>query len=102
MNNKDVSEIYKIVPVGTKVVIIDGVYGSFGKGFRNLKSGMYGSDVMEIQKKLKQLGFFERNSKWKIWKYDRKSNTRLLQAKWTICKKNNRCRITKKHGIYTF
>lgn len=62
MNNKDVKELYKIVPVGTKVVIIDGVYGPFGKGFRNLKSGMYGSDVMEIQKKLKELGYFNRNS----------------------------------------
>ena len=60
MNNNDVSEIYKTVSVGTKVVIVDGVYGSFGKGFRNLKSGMYGSDIMEIQKRLKELGFFNR------------------------------------------
>lgn len=58
MDNKDVKEVYNTVPVGTKVVIVDGVYGPFGKGFRNLKSGMYGSDVLEIQKKLKQLGFF--------------------------------------------
>ena len=58
MKNEDVAEIYNIVPIGTKVVIVDGVYGVFGKGFRNLKSGMYGSDVLEIQKKLKELGFF--------------------------------------------
>lgn len=58
MSNNDVAELYKIVPIGTKVIIVDGVYGAFGKGFRNLKSGMYGSDVMEIQKKLKELGFF--------------------------------------------
>ena len=64
MENNDVKELYKLVPVGTKVVIIDGVYGPFGKGFRNLKSGMYGSDVLEIQKRLKELGFFTRNSKW--------------------------------------
>ena len=37
-----------------------GIYGAFGKGLRNLKSGMYGSDVMEIQKTLKSLGFFYR------------------------------------------
>ena len=60
MKNDDVAEIYKIVPIGTKVIIVDGIYGPFGKGLRNLKSGMYGSDVMEIQKRLKELGFFNR------------------------------------------
>lgn len=34
------------------------MYGSFGNGFRNLKSGMYGADVLEIQKRLKELGYF--------------------------------------------
>ncbi|MDO5556292.1 MAG: L,D-transpeptidase family protein [Clostridia bacterium] len=58
MNNNEVAELYKIVPIGTKVTIIDGVYGEFGKGLRTLKSGMYGSDVMQIQKKLKKLGHF--------------------------------------------
>ena len=68
MENSDVAELYKTVPVGTKVVIIDGIYGPFGKGFRDLKSGMYGSDVMEIQKRLKELGYFTRKYKWKVWK----------------------------------
>lgn len=67
MKNSDVAELYSYIPYGTKVTIIDGPYGSFGKGFRYLKSGMYGSDVMEIQKKLAELGFFNRFSKWKIW-----------------------------------
>lgn len=58
MDNSEVAELYKIIPIGTKVTIVDGPYGSFGKGFRDLKSGMYGSDVLEIQKKLKELGFF--------------------------------------------
>ena len=58
MNNDEVAELYKFVPIGTKVTIVDGVYGDFGKGLRNLKSGMYGSDVMQIQKRLKELGFF--------------------------------------------
>ena len=60
MNNREVAELYKIIPIGTKVTIVDGIYGAFGKGLRNLKSGMYGSDVMEIQKTLKSLGFFYR------------------------------------------
>jgi len=58
MKNEEVAELYKIIPIGTKVVIVDGSYGPFGKGFRYLKSGNYGSDVLEIQKKLKELGFF--------------------------------------------
>ena len=61
MNKDEVAELYSIVPIGTKVTIIDGVYGAFGRGLRNLKSGMYGSDVLEIQKKLKKLGFFNGN-----------------------------------------
>lgn len=58
MENKDVAELYKKIPIGTKVVITNGPYGAFGKGFRDLKSGMYGSDVLEIQKKLKSMGIF--------------------------------------------
>ena len=60
------AELYKTVPIGTKVVIVDGTYGPFGKGFRNLKSGMYGSDVLEIQKRLKKLGFFIGNPNGKF------------------------------------
>ena len=89
MNNDEVAEVYKIVPIGTKVTIIDGVYGAFGKGLRNLKSGMYGSDVMEIQKKLKELGFFNRKSEWKIWNRNRKGCAKILQSKWIIYKKND-------------
>ena len=58
MDNDEVAELYKILPIGTEVTIIDGVYGDFGRGFRNLKSGMYGSDVKVIQERLKELGFF--------------------------------------------
>ena len=66
MNNEEVAELYNIVPIGTKVIIIDGNYGEFGKGFRNLKSGMYGSDVLAIQKRLKELGFFIGNANGKF------------------------------------
>ena len=38
MNNSDVAELYKIIPIGTEVIIVDGPYGPFGRGFRNLKS----------------------------------------------------------------
>lgn len=89
MNNDDVAEIYSIVSVGTKVVIINGVYGDFGTGFRDLKSGMYGSDVMQIQKKLKELGFFTGTPNREIWCRNRKGSTKILQSKWIVCKKNN-------------
>jgi hypothetical protein len=59
MNNSEVAELYKMIPIGTTVVIVDGPYREFGKGFRYLKSGMYGSDVKAIQERLKELGFFE-------------------------------------------
>ena len=58
MKNEEVAELYKLVPIGTKVIIRDGPYGEFGKGLRDLKSGMYGSDVLEIQKTLKEMGLF--------------------------------------------
>lgn len=78
MNNKDVAELYKIISIGTKVTIIDGVYGSFGKGLRIIKSGMYGADILQIQKKLKELGFFNRKPKWKIRGRNRKSSRKIL------------------------
>lgn len=59
MNNSEVAEIYQYIPIGTKVTIVNGVYGEFGRGYRHLKSGMYGSDVKVIQEKLKELGFFQ-------------------------------------------
>ncbi len=58
MYNKDVAELYKIVPHGTPVIIADGPYGDFGNGFRHLKPGMFGADVMRIQKRLAELGYF--------------------------------------------
>ena len=80
MNNDDVAELYKIIPIGTKVTIIDGPYGAFGKGFRNLKSGMYGSDVMAIQKKLKELGFFNGNPNGKFGAETEKAIKRYCSA----------------------
>lgn len=58
MYNKDIADLYSYVPCGTKVIIVDGCYGPFGRGLRTLKPGMYGADVMEIQKKLKSMGLF--------------------------------------------
>jgi len=58
MYNKDVRELYDIVPHGTPVVIVNGPFGPFGTGFRPIEPGDRGADVMAIQKRLKQLGYF--------------------------------------------
>lgn len=59
MYNKDVQELYKIVPHGTPVVIVNGSFGPFGKGFRVVKPGDRGADVFAVQKRLSQLGFYK-------------------------------------------
>jgi hypothetical protein len=59
MYNNDVKELYNIVPVGTPVVINGGPFGPVGAGFRFLTPGDRGADVLEVQKKLKELGYFK-------------------------------------------
>lgn len=58
MRNSDIEEIYEEVNVGAKVVIINGHFGPFGYGFRNLRPGDRGADVLEVQKRLKIYGFY--------------------------------------------
>jgi hypothetical protein len=53
MKNEDVAELYKMVPHGTTVTISQN-----NRVFRIMKSGDIGSDVLEIQKALKELGYF--------------------------------------------
>lgn len=54
MKNEDVRELYKMVPHGTPVTI---VYPSIP--FRQIKNGDIGSDVYNIQKKLKEKGYYK-------------------------------------------
>lgn len=61
MYNKDIRELYKMVPIGTPVVIVKGSFGPFGSGFRVLRPGDRGADVYAIQKRLKDLGFYKGN-----------------------------------------
>lgn len=100
MNNSEVAQVYKYIPYGTKVTIIDGPYGKFGKGFRDLKSGMYGSDVQEIQKRLAELGFFTGTANGKFRSWNRSGSAKVLQSKWAVCKENNRRWATKTYGFY--
>ena len=56
MRNSDVEDLFDRVPVGTRVVITNGYYGPFGYGFRDLRPGARGADVLEVQKRLLQKG----------------------------------------------
>jgi hypothetical protein len=59
MFSKDVKELYSIVPHGTPVAIVNGQFGPFGRGFANIEPGDRGADVMAIQRRLQNLGYFK-------------------------------------------
>lgn len=58
MFSRDVREVYRVVPRGTPVMIVGGCYGPFGRGFRTLLPGDRGADVLAVQSRLKQLGYY--------------------------------------------
>ena len=58
MYNEDVAELYDIVPIGTDVAIVNGQFGPFGRGFDKIIPGDRGADVLAIQRRLKQLGYY--------------------------------------------
>lgn len=59
MQNKDIQRLYKLVGVGTEVIVYGGPYGAFGVGHKAINYGDRGADVYEIQKKLMKLGFYK-------------------------------------------
>ncbi|WP_297424968.1 L,D-transpeptidase family protein [Clostridium sp.] len=58
MQNTDVEELYEYVRNGMIVAIYAGPYGPFEKGFVNLKPGDRGSDVLEVQRRMKDKGYY--------------------------------------------
>lgn len=58
MFSDDVAELYGLVPVGTDVVIANGQFGPFGRGFDEINPGDRGADVLEIQRRLEHLGYY--------------------------------------------
>ena len=58
MYNSDIEELYGYVCLNTPVYVAKGTYGIFGRSFRALGPGMYGSDVLAVQKRLKEFGFY--------------------------------------------
>ncbi|TJX14058.1 hypothetical protein E9840_07230 [Tissierella creatinini] len=61
MRNSDVEDIFERIKEGTTVVITNGHFGPFGYSFRALRPGDTGADVLEVQKRLKLLGFYSGN-----------------------------------------
>jgi len=59
MYNKDIKELYDIVPYGTSVIIVNGPFGPFGTGFKTIKIGARGADVYAVQERLKELGYYD-------------------------------------------
>lgn len=58
MQNEDVAELYKVTPIGTTVTIWGGPYGNFGNYLRKVKPGDRGADVYELEKILKNRGYY--------------------------------------------
>lgn len=56
---KDAETLYKMIPVGTKVVIDGGAYGPLNGGMRSLKEGDRGADVALLQRRLIQGGYLQ-------------------------------------------
>ncbi|MEF2964236.1 L,D-transpeptidase family protein [Paenibacillus sp. M1] len=59
MHNRDVLELYELIPVGTKVTIFGHVLGDPNQEPRNLAEGDVGGDVQLIQSRLKSAGYFQ-------------------------------------------
>ncbi len=59
MQNRDVLDLYELVPIGTKVTIFGHVLGDAGQAPRNLAEGDVGGDVQLIQSRLKSAGYFQ-------------------------------------------
>lgn len=58
MLNKDVEDLYEYVENGMIVAIYAGPYGPFENGLVTLKPGDRGADVLEVQRKMKEKGYY--------------------------------------------
>lgn len=58
MSNNNIEELYDYIQHGTTVVICTEPFGAFDKGLKILKPGDRGSAVYEVQKKMKDRGYY--------------------------------------------
>ncbi|MEG6523256.1 L,D-transpeptidase family protein [Desulfotomaculum sp. 1211_IL3151] len=59
MHNSSVEQLYPWIPQGTPVYVIGSPFGVPGQGHGRLVRGARGSDVFEVQRTLKRLGYYE-------------------------------------------
>lgn len=59
MRNRDVIELYEMIPLGTKVTIYGHILGDPNHKPRDLAEGDVGGDVQLIQSRLKSAGYFK-------------------------------------------
>ncbi len=52
-------ELYSIVPYMTRVVVYGGPYANMGSSFDKLAPGDRKSQVVEVQKRLQKLGYYD-------------------------------------------
>ncbi len=83
MNNTDVEDLYKYVKENTTVTIINGIFGPFGYGLRTISPGDVGSDVMEVQARLRAYGYYN------VEYLDGKYGPHMEQALYELQKDNN-------------
>lgn len=58
MHNSQVEEIFPWVPAGTPVIIVGRPFLYMDQPYKTIKWGDVGSPVMEVQRKLKRLGYY--------------------------------------------
>jgi peptidoglycan hydrolase-like protein with peptidoglycan-binding domain len=93
MFSGDVYELFELVPWGTPVVVVNGCFGPFGRGFAAINPGDRGADVLAIQQRLKDFGYFKGNLsgiyeddlKYALHRFQRNSK---LEVQNTITKKD--------------
>jgi len=66
MRNRDVIELFEMIPIGTKVTIHGHVLGEPSEEPRRLAEGDVGADVLLIQSRLKSAGYFNGNCNGKF------------------------------------
>lgn len=59
MRNKDVIELYEMIPIGTKVTIMGHALGDLRHNPRDLAEGDVGGDVQLIQSRLQSAGYYQ-------------------------------------------
>ncbi|TCZ77086.1 hypothetical protein E0485_11505 [Paenibacillus albiflavus] len=77
MNNRDVVELYEMIPLGTKVTIFGHILGDPSHNPRDLAEGDVGGDVQLIQSRLKSAGYFRGICDGKF-----RSNTKIALMKF--------------------